>query len=207
MNGIAVPATDPARGPPAEPRPAAYTVDVAALLDLTATGVLVVDGHARLLYSNAAAARSLVRGDAGLSAAGGSVMPTAPHAQARWRQALRHAEAGQTLALRLDGPDAAACVSLGPAPGGPGVLCALPAMPERVASTLRAYAVAYGLTRAEAEVLQALVAGGAVKAIARRRGASESTVRTQVRSMLAKTGHAGLRALAIDALRSAPLPL
>ncbi|WP_270936320.1 LuxR C-terminal-related transcriptional regulator, partial [Falsiroseomonas oryzae] len=53
----------------------------------------------------------------------------------------------------------------------------------------------FGLTAAEAEVARAL-AGGATKAeVAGARGLRETTVRTQVRSVLAKTGAANLRDL------------
>lgn len=53
----------------------------------------------------------------------------------------------------------------------------------------------FGLTRAEAEVAQALAAGATKGAVAAARGSRESTVRTQVRAVLDKTGAANLRGL------------
>ena len=53
----------------------------------------------------------------------------------------------------------------------------------------------FGLTRAEAEVAQALTGGTSTVAVAARRGLSEATVRSQVRAVLDKTGAANLRDL------------
>jgi DNA-binding NarL/FixJ family response regulator len=55
-------------------------------------------------------------------------------------------------------------------------------------------------------VLRALARGASPKAIARLRGSTEGTVRSQIKTMLAKTGRHGTRELVADALRSAPLP-
>ena len=51
----------------------------------------------------------------------------------------------------------------------------------------------FGLTPAEAEVALALVGGATKGAVARQRRSQVSTVNTQVRSILAKTGTANLR--------------
>ena len=53
----------------------------------------------------------------------------------------------------------------------------------------------FGLTRAEAEVACALAGGAPKSAVAAKRGSQVSTVRTQVRSVLEKTGAANLRDL------------
>jgi DNA-binding CsgD family transcriptional regulator len=53
----------------------------------------------------------------------------------------------------------------------------------------------FGLTRAEAEVAQALAGGASKRAVAAARGLRETTVRTQVRAVLDKTGTAKLRDL------------
>jgi DNA-binding CsgD family transcriptional regulator len=218
VNAVAVPVPVLVREPIARPafpsrddrdaaRPGPCAFDPSALLDVAAPGLLVLDDGARLLFANRAGLRSLAASDAGLAVEDGIVATVSATGRASWRAGLREAAAGRSLALRLDGPQGGACVSLGPAPGRQGVVCVLPAARDRVASTVHAYARAHGLTRAETEVLEALATGGSAKTIARGRGASESTVRTQVRSILAKTGHAGLRALTIDVLRSAPAPL
>ncbi len=53
----------------------------------------------------------------------------------------------------------------------------------------------FGLTLAEAEVAQALMGGATKEAVAALRHSQVSTVRTQVRSILEKTGAANLRDL------------
>ena len=53
----------------------------------------------------------------------------------------------------------------------------------------------FGLTQAEAEVARALAGGASKAAVAAGRGLKETTVRTQVRAILEKTGAANLRAL------------
>ncbi len=179
--------------------------DHEALLDVVALGIAVLDEGARPVYANAAARRSLESGDAGLGLRAGRVAPTAACADADWRGALREAATGRSVTLRLDAPTGPVGVSVGPAPGERGVVCILPLAHARRAGALRAYARAQRLTEAEAEVLQAIATGDSPKAIAQARGASESTVRAQLRAILAKTGNGSLRALAIDALRSAPL--
>jgi DNA-binding CsgD family transcriptional regulator len=55
----------------------------------------------------------------------------------------------------------------------------------------------FGLTRAEAAILPALIAGETTSAVARALGLSTHTVRTHVRAVLAKTQAANLRALAM----------
>ena len=54
--------------------------------------------------------------------------------------------------------------------------------------TLQLLGQLYGLTGAELEVLTGLVNGMAVEQVAQLKGRSIATVRTQVRSLLAKTG-------------------
>lgn len=196
-------------GLPAAPRPqdaatgASRSAPV-ALLDAISLGLTLLDGDARAIYANAAARQSLECGDAGLSLQAGRVAPVAPRLAADWRDALSAARAGRPMTVRLDAPGGRVGVSIGPAPQGAGVVCIMPAAGARHVRALRAYAWATRLTAAEAEVLEEIVSGGSPKAIARARGASESTVRAQVRSMLAKTGTRSLRELAIDVLRSAP---
>ncbi len=61
----------------------------------------------------------------------------------------------------------------------------------------------FGVTPGEATVAEAAIRGESAAEIAGRRGASEATVRTQSRQMLAKTGADSLRRLAA---RAAALP-
>ena len=51
----------------------------------------------------------------------------------------------------------------------------------------------HGLTGSEAQVLARLAAGDSVKRVAARRGSSEVTVRSQVKTTLAKTGRHSIR--------------
>jgi DNA-binding CsgD family transcriptional regulator len=53
----------------------------------------------------------------------------------------------------------------------------------------------FGLTAAEAEVARALAGGATKSSVALARGIAETTVRTQVRAVLTKTGAANLRDL------------
>lgn len=69
---------------------------------------------------------------------------------------------------------------------------------ERVSETLRRL---YKLTGAEIEIVRSIVGGKIVKQIARDRDRSTETVRTQVRSILAKTGTHSQAELACVALR------
>jgi DNA-binding CsgD family transcriptional regulator len=71
--------------------------------------------------------------------------------------------------------------------------------------SLRAFARARGLTGAEVSVLEALAAGATPNQIAVDHGVAISTVRTQVRQILGKTGCAGIRDLLWQISRLAPL--
>jgi DNA-binding NarL/FixJ family response regulator len=53
----------------------------------------------------------------------------------------------------------------------------------------------FGLTRAEAEVARALAGGHGTPVVAAQRGLKDTTVRSQARAILAKTGAANLREL------------
>ena len=61
------------------------------------------------------------------------------------------------------------------------------------ASRAAVYARMHGLTGSEAQVLARLAAGDSVKRVAARRGSSEVTVRSQVKTILAKTGRHSIR--------------
>jgi len=66
---------------------------------------------------------------------------------------------------------------------------------------LAAYSNAVGLTDAETRVLELLAQGLSPREIAARDGKAESTVRSQVRSVLSKSGHAGIRPLLLQLAR------
>lgn len=66
---------------------------------------------------------------------------------------------------------------------------------------LAAYANAVGLTDAEARVMRLLAQGLSPREIAANGGTAESTVRSQVRALLAKSGHPGIRPLLLQIAR------
>jgi DNA-binding CsgD family transcriptional regulator len=71
---------------------------------------------------------------------------------------------------------------------------------------LRAYARERRLTEGEADVMQQLVLGDRPPQIAVRRGSSEGTVRSQIKSLLEKTGTHSMRELVVEALHLPPMP-
>ena len=190
-----------------------------AALDAIAMGVLVVDASLRVVLANVAAEAQAASGlgfrlqrEAGrvptstmlvpcrrsqaaplAALVGGAAMAGQPGGALRL-----HAEDGEPAVAALVTPLPArlAGSSLhigGRVPGRALILLreiSTPAAPR--AALLREL---FGLTAAEAEVARAL-AGGATKAeVAAARGLQETTVRTQVRALLAKTGAMNLRDL------------
>lgn len=68
-------------------------------------------------------------------------------------------------------------------------------------ASLAAFAAAIDLTEAESRVLRLLADGLSPREIGERSGTRESTVRSQVRSLLAKSGHTGIRPLLLQLVR------
>lgn len=68
-------------------------------------------------------------------------------------------------------------------------------------TALAAYSSAVGLTDAEMRVMEQLAQGLSPREIAARGGKAESTVRSQVRAVLAKSGHPGIRPLLLQLAR------
>jgi DNA-binding CsgD family transcriptional regulator/PAS domain-containing protein len=193
----------------------------AAALDALSLGVLVVDEELRVLVANAAAeamaARAAgVRLVAGASSGtrGKTVVAATYHAENVALHALVRATA-------LNGSPGGA-VRLSNATGSSAVAALVAPLPHRLYDTsteavgrmpgqalvlLRDLAsspnppkvellrVLFGLTTAEAEVARALCRGATKTAVATMRGLQVSTVRTQVRAILQKTGAANLRDL------------
>lgn len=188
-----------------------------AALDGLPNGVLVVDAELRVVLANVAA-EAMARSGLGFrfrQSAGRpqtQIVPcqradAAPLAALVASAAIR-GEAGGAIRLTAeDGAGAvAAMVSPLPARMAESALHVGGRVPGRALILLRELAAPtapratllrelFGLTAAEAEVARAL-AGGATKAeVAGARGLRETTVRTQVRAILAKTGAANLRDL------------
>jgi DNA-binding CsgD family transcriptional regulator len=174
-----------------------------ALLDGLAIGIVLLDGRGALRRANAQARWALDEGRAGLVRSDGTVRPTAVGHDAAWAAALAGAAAGRSCTLRL--APHAGDVAVSPAPpscGEGAVLCVLPA---DAACASAAYARAHALSHGETAVLRGLVGGAPPKTLARERGTTEGTVRSQVKSILQKTGQRGMRELVVDVLRSGAL--
>jgi DNA-binding CsgD family transcriptional regulator/PAS domain-containing protein len=196
-----------------------------AALDAMPLGVLVVDAGMRVVVANAAAealaglpgaALRLQRARlvAGGGDAGVRTLATALHkAEAARLEAMVRGVAqgsGEGGAMRLTAEDGAPglAVMVSPLPrrltvaGGAGRAAGqallllrdltpaepVPPRPELLRGL-------FGLTRAEAEVAGLLVGGATKGAVAAARGLKETTVRSQARAILAKTGAANLREL------------
>lgn len=184
-------------------------------LDALAYGMIVVDRLCRPVLVNRLAADILAAGDGlvwGAGPAGGwrPLSARRPQDAERLHELVRGAtgpapDAGG--ALRIDRTDDRPpyAVLIAPALGrrsvvlnhdGPTAILVIqdpmrmPVPPARVLRDL------YGLTRAEADIVGQLGAGGSPEEVAAAREVSISTLRSQVRTILAKTGAAGLTDLA-----------
>lgn len=191
-----------------------------AALDALENGLLVVDADLRILVSNAAAEAMARPGGVLRVRRTRTAEPQATFVGAIHRAdeaglaALTRATAiagasGGAIALRdADGvPRVAAVVA--PLPGRlldgsgePGrriegqALVLLRALREKLEPVrLDLLCDLFGLTRAEGEVARALMGGATKEAVAAQRHSKETTVRTQVRAILAKTGALNLRDL------------
>jgi DNA-binding CsgD family transcriptional regulator len=188
-----------------------------AALDALHHGVVVVDGEMNVLLANIAAERLTAPEGGGLRllrerARGGLVARACRHVE---REALRRLVRATALdgqaggAVRLhdaeDAPALAVLVSPLPArlAGGDGLgriegraLLLLRGLgAERDGPPAELLRNLFGLTAAEAAVACALAGGATKAAVAAARGLRETTVRTQVRSVLEKTGTRSLREL------------
>lgn len=122
-----------------------------------------------------------------------------PFLESSWRQALSEAhataEAQSLLASAASSSSWKVHVVPAPCSGGVGIptpQCLMLVFCERVANAAtqtRTLQSSRPLTKAELEVLASLLLGHTAKVIARARGASVHTVRSQITSILGKTGH------------------
>lgn len=190
-----------------------------AALDAMSNGVLVVDATLRVMLANvaaeglAAAGRGVrLRREEGRIGAGTLLQACQRHEAAALAAMVGGAairgEAGGAIRLHDAAGEPAAAALVSPLPArlaGEGLRIG-GRVPGRALILLRALAAPaapraellrdlFGLSAKEAEVAR-LLAGGATKAeVAGARGLRETTVRTQVRAVLAKTGAANLRDL------------
>jgi len=125
-----------------------------------------------------------------------------PRHRGAWHEALRRALATRSALLCLL-PNGAlsTAVSIVPDARGPRVTIRLEREEPCDPGSLSAYAAAIALTDAELRVLRLLVRSLSPRAIGQACGTSESTVRSQVRSLLEKSGHSGIRPLLLQIAR------
>jgi len=199
-------------------KPAAAAVPPGlAALDALAAGILVVDAQMHVQVANAAAEIMMAGGLAIRSVRNGARQAMAAALHHEDNNALRALVRATALggsaggAVRLRDPEGGAALAalVSPLPrrlldrpaelGGRVAGQALILLRDLTArqEPLRARLLQdlFGLTRAEAEVACALAGGAPKSAVAAKRGSQVSTVRTQVRSVLEKTGAANLRDL------------
>lgn len=161
-------------------------------------GIVVLQADGRVLHANRCAYGMLASGRA-LDASSGWLTARQPQELATLREALRAvAERGLCRMLGFGSGEAAQFVALSAisAPGGTRlILCMLGQRTLGNPLTLQWYAQCHGLTSAEAAVLRLICAGDDPGGIAARQGVAISTVRTQIGSIRAKTGHKSIRAL------------
>ncbi|MCZ8106174.1 MAG: PAS domain-containing protein [Burkholderiaceae bacterium] len=186
--------------PRSDPNP----TDPFRLLDGLPDGLLCLDADGRIDWANAAARDALAQGAFGLTLRGRVLRPADPGLLPEWLDALEAAAAGTPVLAVLELRPRRSAAALAPwseAPGPATVLCTLPPCPQRATASVRAYGRLHRLTEAETDVVHALAAGAVLKDIARRRGTSEMTVRSQLKTILTKTALHSARELVVDVLR------
>lgn len=170
---------------------------MAAMLDALDYGLLLLDGAHRVVHANRAARSALARNPVGLPWAA-ALGCEAPEEAASLGQAIMAAvERGwrRLVSLRRDGrPFGVAVVPL-PAGGRAAVMLVLSRARSCEPLSVHWYARSHGLTQAEARVLEALCGGATPNEVAATLGVAMSTVRTQLATIRAKTGAAGIRQL------------
>lgn len=187
-----------------------------AVLDALTEGVLVVDAELRVLVANAAAEAMAAGGRVihlGRSGEGGTTLLRIHDHRAREPlttcvRATARGGPGGAVALHDEEGVAVAAALVYPLPrrfaeSADGLAGRVPGRALVLLRDLRRLGAIdpeylrslFGLTRAEAEVALGLAGGSTKSTVARLRGSQVSTVNTQVRSILAKTGTANLRDL------------
>jgi len=154
-------------------------------------GVLVLNAAGRVIHCNLAARRTL-DDEHPLQLSGKQVRAADPKDAAQLAEALRAAEQdGRRCLLRLGEGAAQANVVVVPLNRDVAQAAVLLVLERRqLCGELAAqwFALRYGLTPTETEVLKALSAGARPNDVAERQGVAISTVRTQIQSIRAKSG-------------------
>jgi DNA-binding CsgD family transcriptional regulator len=170
---------------------------MAAMLDALDYGLLLLDAAHRVAHANRAARTALARNPVGLPWAT-ALDCGAPEEAAALGQAISAAaERGwrRLVSLRREGRPFGVAVVPMPWGGDSAVMLVLSRARSCEPLSLHWYARSHGLTQAEARVLEALCGGATPNEVAATLGVAMSTVRTQLATIRAKTGAAGLRQL------------
>lgn len=188
-----------------------------AALDALPLGVAIVDAGLRIHFINEAGRRAFARSDFGLRAlrsgpyAGSGVYlaAAAKDDAAALRRLVASAVAGGAGgSVRVVNPDMSSCaVLVSPAPRGLSTDQGVPG--DGLADNLAMVVIrdlgrvaspspemlceVFGLSRAEADVAAALSGGASAEDVAQERKVSLATVRSQIRSILGKSGSENLR--------------
>ncbi len=163
----------------------------------------VVDEGCRVHDMNFGACAALDRGDP-LRLDDGALRARDPESHRRFSAAVTIVSCDRRaryclLASRADRP----AVALLPMDDGRHVLVRLERNTASDSDAVAHYAASIGLTQAETRILELLASGCAPKRIGSHCQTAESTVRTQIKSLLAKSGDHGIRELL---MRLARLP-
>jgi DNA-binding CsgD family transcriptional regulator len=199
---------------------AALALSGLAALDAVANGVLVVDAELRVLVSNAAAEaltgpdgplryRRTRSAEARTTVVGAVQRPDEAALTLLVRASALAGASGGAIALRdAQGVQVVAAV-VAPLPGrlidatggadgrihGQAIVLLRDLRSDATRISAELLCDLFRLTHAEAEVVRELMGGSTKEAVAARRNARVTTVRTQVRAILAKTGAVNLRDL------------
>lgn len=162
------------------------------------TGIAILDLRAQILLANATAARILAQGCVFRTSSPLSVSLQDARSNEAFRKALVAAGLGTSAALQLRDRRATAVVSaiLLPLPRSPDctrrrtpvVLLAMNELMRSQEIPHRWLAQMFGLTRAEASIASWLVSGRSIDEYAQYRGISLETARSQLKTVLSKTG-------------------
>jgi DNA-binding CsgD family transcriptional regulator len=179
------------------------------LVDALDFGVMLLETDGRVRYANRPARVALGAGDV-LGLTEDRLTLHGPQQQRAFLRALAEVADDRPRMLCLGGGVPGTKLALvrwrREADGSTVLLATLQTGERQQWPALRAYARERRLTEGETDVMQQLVLGDRPPQIAARRGSSEGTVRSQIKSLLEKTGTHSMRELVVEALHLPPMP-
>ena len=179
------------------------------LVDALDFGVMLLETDGRVRYANRPARIALGAGDV-LGLTEDRLTLHGPQQQRAFLRALAEVADDRPRMLCLGGGVPGTKLALvrwrREADGSTVLLATLQTGERQQWPALRAYARERRLTEGETDVMQQIVLGDRPPQIAARRGSSEGTVRSQIKSLLEKTGTHSMRELVVEALHLPPMP-